>query len=75
MGAQRLDRGIAAGKFGLGERGVDFPVAELVEKGRGSALAALELRDQVMKRPAPRRDRAEAERAYGRGVMRHGRLG
>ena len=66
MGFERLDRGVAAGEFGLGKGRVDFVVANLVQESRLTALPAAELRDEVMDALADvRRDGAAAERAHG----------
>ena len=48
MGAQRVDAAEVACKLGLGQGGVDFPVADVMQQHGGAALAALELGDQVM---------------------------
>ena len=48
MGAQRLSGGIAAGKIGLGQGGVNFIMANLMHKNRRPTLAAPQFRDQVM---------------------------
>ena len=64
MGAQRRDRVIVPGEFGLGECCVDFVMADLVQKDRGSSLAAPKFRDQVVVALAGvRRDRPRAEGA------------
>ena len=66
MGAQRVDGVVVPGKLGLGERGVDFVVADLVEKDCRPALAATEFRDKVVEALARiGRNGALAERADG----------
>lgn len=65
MGAQRLDARIVARQFGLGERGMNLVVTDLVQQHDRTALAPLEARHEVVKALAHhRRDRAQAERAY-----------
>ncbi len=71
MGAQGLHRVVAACKLGLGQRGVDLVVADLVQKHRGPALAAAQARDQVVQALLRvGRDGALAERADG--IVLHG---
>lgn len=66
MGAQRVYGVVVPGKLGLGERGVDFVVADLMEKDSRPALAAAEFRDKVVKALARvGRNWAFAERADG----------
>lgn len=66
MLAQRLNRVIVAGKLGFRERGVDFVVANLVEKHRRTTLAASKFRDEMMQALRRlRRDRAAAEGTDG----------
>lgn len=61
-----------AGKFGFGEAGVDFLVADVVKEDGRSALAAFQFRDQVVQALRHvRRDGAQAERAGG-GFGLHG---
>ncbi len=50
-------------QFGLGQRRVDFVMADLMDQDARAFRAALQFRDQVMLRlPDIRRDRAQAER-------------
>ena len=66
MRSERLDGRVPARKLGLGQRGVDFVVTDLVEPDHRPALAALEPWHEVMEAGArPRRDRASAQRAVG----------
>ena len=48
MGAQGFDGVVAAGQFGLGQGGVNFIVADLMQKHDRPALAAAQFRRQVM---------------------------
>ncbi len=70
MRAQGLDRVKTARQFGLGQGGVNFFVADLMQKNRGSALASFEFWDQMMQAAAPIGDRAVAKRA-DRIAVRH----
>jgi len=55
-----------AGKFGFGESGVDFIVADLVKKHCGSVFASAQFgREVVLTLLGVRRDRAVAEWADG----------
>lgn len=72
MGAQGFDGGVAARQFGLGQGGMDFIMADLVQQNDRPTLAAAQLRRQVMEALLGlRRDRALTERAEGQIV--HGR--
>ena len=71
MRPERFGRVELPRQFGLGQSGVDFIVTDLVQTDGRTAFAALELRDQVVKRlPGLGRDRAEAQGADR--VIRHG---
>jgi|GEM_PF-6742386 len=71
MRAQCLHRAVAAGKLGLGHRGVDLVMAELVQKNRRPALAAAQTGDQVMQALLRvRRNGPVAEGTYG--IVTHG---
>lgn len=72
MGPQGLGRVEAAGQFGLGQGRVHLLVADVMHQHRRPALAAAQLRGQVVQalRHA-RRDRALAERALGRCFVLH----
>lgn len=70
MRAQGCDRVVTARKFGLGQSGMHFFVANLVQKDGGSALASFEFWDQMMQAATPAGDWAVAERA-DRIVVRH----
>ncbi len=48
MRLERLWRGIVACQFAFGQRGVDFVVANLVQQNRWPALAAPQLRHEVV---------------------------
>ena len=64
MRAQRIDRGVVAGKLRLGQGRVDFIVANLMDQHARPLGAAFQLGDQMMFRlPDAWRDRPEAERA------------
>lgn len=66
MLAQRLDCVIGAGKFGFGQRGVDFTMANLMQQNGRPAFSAPELRDKVVQALGHvRRDRATAEWTVG----------
>ncbi|PWK59859.1 hypothetical protein C7455_106147 [Roseicyclus mahoneyensis] len=66
MGAQSIGGGVASGQFRLGQGGVDFIVADLVQQNRGPALAAAQFGDQVMQALlGAGRDRAQAQGADG----------
>ena len=52
MLSQCLNCVIAASQFGLGERRVDFAVADLVKKNGRAALASAQFRDQVVVTPS-----------------------
>ena len=49
MRAQRIDRMVVPCQLRLGQRRMDFFVADVVKQNRGPAFAAFELWDQVMK--------------------------
>lgn len=64
MAPQRLDRVVTASKLGLGQGGMDFRVANLVQQHLRPTLAAAQFRRQVVTAlPDMRRDRAVAKRA------------
>ena len=64
MGAQRLDGVVTAGKFGFGQRGMDFGMADLVQKNGRPLLSAAQTGDEMMQALRRlRRDRAVAKRA------------
>ena len=72
MGLKRLDGVEIAGEFRLGQGGVDFVVANLVQQDRGPALAAAQTRDQVVVALVGLgRDRTAAKRA-GWGLVAFG---
>jgi len=48
MGPQRRGRVVVAGQLRLGQRGVDFPVADVMQEYGWPALAAFELWDEVV---------------------------
>ena len=48
MAAQRLYRRIVSGKFGLGERGMDLAMANMVQKNNRPPFTALQLGNQMM---------------------------
>ena len=68
MRTQRFGRRIVAGQFSLGERRVDFLMADVMDQDRRSALTTLQLGYQMMLalRDAPRNG-AKAKRAGGDG--------
>ncbi len=70
MRAQGYDRVEVARQFGLGQGGMDFFVADLMQQNRWSALASFEFWDQMMQAAASVRDRAVAKRA-DRIAVRH----
>ena len=68
MGSESVHAGIVAGQFGLGERGMNFLMADVVQQHRRPALSPFQLRDQVMKALWNTRwDRAVAKGADGIG--------
>ena len=50
MGAERINRIEVTGQFRLGQGGMDFRVADVMQQNHWAALAALELGDQMMQR-------------------------
>ncbi len=48
MCAKSLDRVVGPCEFRLRQRGVDFPMADVMQQYSWPAFAALQLRDQVM---------------------------
>ncbi|SMX23260.1 hypothetical protein BOA8489_01364 [Boseongicola aestuarii] len=66
MFAKFFGRVKAAGKFGFGEGGVDFIVADLVKKHGGTVFASAQFgREVVLALLGVRRDRTVAEGADG----------
>jgi hypothetical protein len=75
MRPERRDAGIGPCQLGLCQGGVDLVVADLVQQNHGPALAATELRDQVVQAlPRLRGDRPVAERTDRRAFLGHGPL-
>jgi len=66
MGAQGLNRIVAAGKLGLGQGGMDLIVADLMQQHCRPAFPATQFRDQVVQALfGIRRNRAITKRAKG----------
>lgn len=64
MRTQRSDRAKVARQLGLGQRGMDFVVADLVQQDGGTALAALKFRHKVMQAlPRARQNAPATKRA------------
>lgn len=73
MAAQRINAVIAACKLGLGQCGMDFTMANLMQQDRRPPFAAAQLGDQVMQALLRlRRDRAVAKGANRVCVRAHG---
>lgn len=48
MRAQRSNRVVVTGQFGLGQSRMNFPVADVVQQDSGPALSTLKLGDKMM---------------------------
>lgn len=72
MGAQSLGRGVASGKLGFAQGGVDLLVADRVKQNRFARLATAQTGHEVVTALGHAgRDRATAEWTYGQGLV-HG---